>query len=185
MTEQRATGEGAQVAEEQVVWMEDEAFGIIAREEAERIIREASSETLVGTALVTADDNFDGAAVLDLTTGEIVCVSMGRSGESVVLWNTQVLLFGVEALDFSGFSPWTVGDILGEDEARKVAAARGYEDADEITKEDAAAYLAAHTDETYDSRFRDAYMSEHGEDAPEGDDLLASVREQIDVIYGL
>lgn len=156
---------------------------VITREEAERIVREASSEHLVYTALMQATEKLDGAAALDLTTGKIVAVVSGDGGSYIDCPATLVCLFELSTDDFSEFSPEVVGDILGEDEAQKIVAAREYEDADEIPEGDAERFLAAYTDESYDDRFCDAYLLLHGLDAPTGEDLIARVREGLDEVY--
>ena len=177
--------------QKQEVRMGGEAFGVITREAAERIIREASPRTLAAQALEQADENHDGYAALDLSTGEIVSTYKG-SGESFRPGGVLLHLFEVSANDINDFRTSIVGDIIGEDEAQEIieressgALPSDYPfELDDIEANHVDAYLEEQGGgEDYESRWCDSYLHEHGED-PDPAHILDSLRSDLDKVYG-
>lgn len=187
---QPETSEGAErmQMEKQEVMIGGEAFAVITREAAERIIREAQPQTLAATALRNADENHDGFASLDLTSGEIVSMHKG-SGESFRPGGPLVHLYEVSASMLSDFGqPAMVPNIIGSDEAQEIVEKHvgmpGYAfDEDDIEASDVDDLLDEKGDgESYESRWCDAYLHAHGND-PDPTDILRQSREDLDEVY--
>lgn len=177
--------------QKQEVRMGGETYEVIAPEEAEKIIREAYARNIVATALEQADENHDGQAVLDLGTGKIKS-TYKESGESFRPGDVLLQLFEVSAEDIIAFHPPIVGGIIGVDEAKEIveressgALPSDYPfEQDDIEANHVDAYLDAKgAGESFESRWCDSYLFEHGDD-PDPAHILQQARQQLDEVYG-
>ncbi len=173
--------------EKQEVRIGGEAFAVISREAAEKIIREADPRTLTAKALEQADEWHDGFAALDLQTGMFLSMHKER-GESYRPGGTLIPLYEVSVEDVFEFgSPAMVPNIIGEEEAEEIVENHrgepGYPfDKDDIEAEDVDNYLGV-DGESYESRWVAAYLHEHGDD-PDPKEILRQVREELNEVYG-
>lgn len=175
----------------QEVRIRGEAFKVITREDAERIIRETQPETLTATALRNADEQHDGYATLDLRTGEIVSMHKG-SGESFRGGGTLLHLYEVSAAMLSDFGqPTMVPNIIRSDEAQEIVERESVGiktgevpfDESDIEANHVDDYLELEGDgESYESRWCAAYLSEHSDD-PDPERILHGLRDDLDVVY--
>jgi hypothetical protein len=143
----------------QEVQIRGEAFTLISREDAERIIREASPRAIAAKALEQAYEWNDGSAVLSLSTGEIMSAHIARDARNrpdhvfLHLFETS----GEDVIDFG----------------RELAEIRmPSEEAEEMI-------LSVDTR----SRWVDAYLTEHGED-PDPEEILSALENDLDEVYG-
>lgn len=164
------------------VEIDGETVEVIAREEAERLIDEASPQDLVAAALRAVTEKMHGFAALHLESGEIETLALD-TGETLRPGPSRaVMLWTIESASYTNFAPALIGDILAEDEVEAAMAHAGEGlHGDELDEEIADAYLLS-IGESYAERSKDAYFHHHGAD-PAHHDVLGEAREQLDEVY--